>query len=250
MADTIQVQHSTAGANLYAIIRNADGQVWNGAAFEAYLTANLGNYDLPMTEQGTASRYYTVAFPSLAAGLYFITAFVRAGGSPAETDTLVGTAEAEWDGSLLTRLGAPSGGSISAAIAARASQTSVDAVKAKTDQLVFTTANKVDARAFTVDDKTGYAIGTGGISAAAFAAGAIDAAALNADAVDEILDEQIGDSTITARQALKVLVAALAGKVSGAGTATITIRNIADSSNVIVATVDGTGNRSAVTVTV
>ena len=99
-------------------------------------------------------------------------------------------------------------------------------------------------------DKTGFGIGTGGIAAGAFAAGAIDASALAADAVDEILDEQIGDSTITMRQALKVAVAALAGKLSGAGTTTVTIRNVADTTNVVVATVDADGNRSAVTLTV
>jgi hypothetical protein len=34
----------------------------------------------------------------------------------------------------------------------------ITAIKAKTDNLTFTTANKVDARAFTVDDKTGYSL--------------------------------------------------------------------------------------------
>ena len=68
--------------------------------------------------------------------------------------------------------------------------------------------------------------------------------------IDEIWDEQIGDSTITARQAMKAFLAALAGKLSGAATATVTIRNVADDTNVIVATVDADGNRSAVTLTV
>lgn len=99
----------------------------------------------------------------------------------------------------------------------------------------------------TNNDKTGYAIGTGGIGATAFASGAINAAALAADAVDEILDEQIGDSTITMRQALKLVVATLGGKVSGAGTTTITFRNAADTTDVVVATVDGAGNRTAIT---
>lgn len=99
----------------------------------------------------------------------------------------------------------------------------------------------------TNNDKTGYAIGAGGIGATAFASGAINAAALAADAVDEILDEQIGDSTITMRQALKLVVATLGGKVSGAGTTTITFRNAADTTDVVVATVDGAGNRTAIT---
>lgn len=77
----------------------------------------------------------------------------------------------------------------------------------------------------------------------------LTASALAADAVDEILDDQIGDGTITMRQALRVLIAGMAGKLSGAATTTITIRNLADSANVVVATVDASGNRSAVSVT-
>jgi hypothetical protein len=47
---------------------------------------------------------------------------------------------------------------------------------------------------------------------------------------------------------IKTIAAATAGKVSGAGTTTITIRDITDSRDAIVATVDADGNRSAVTV--
>jgi hypothetical protein len=92
-------------------------------------------------------------------------------------------------------------------------------------------------------------IASGGITAASFAADSITASALAASAVDEILDDTIGDSTITVRQALRVLIAGMAGKLSGAATTTVTIRNVADSANVIVAAVDADGNRSAVTVT-
>ena len=81
----------------------------------------------------------------------------------------------------------------------------------------------------------------------AWGSGAITAAALAADAVDEILDEQIGDGAITMRQALKLFVATLGGKLSSAGTTTVTIRDAADSTNRVVATVDSSGNRSAVT---
>lgn len=92
-------------------------------------------------------------------------------------------------------------------------------------------------------------VAAGGITASSIATGAIDADALAADAVDEILDEQIGDGTLTMRQALRVLVAGMAGKLSGAATTTVTIRNLADSADVVVATVDSNGNRTAVTVT-
>jgi hypothetical protein len=57
------------------------------------------------------------------------------------------------------------------------------AVKVQTDKLAFTTANKVDARAFTVDDKTGYS-GT----ATNMVAAAPDAAAVNAACDTAIAD--------------------------------------------------------------
>jgi hypothetical protein len=77
----------------------------------------------------------------------------------------------------------------------------------------------------------------------------VDATGMESGAIDAILDDTIGDGTLTFRQALRVLVAGMAGKLSGAATTTVTIRNLADSADVVVATVDADGNRSAVTVT-
>jgi uncharacterized protein YeeX (DUF496 family) len=64
-----------------------------------------------------------------------------------------------------------------------------------------------------------------------------------------ILDSANGVETgLTVREALKLMAAALAGKISGAATTTITIRNaVADSKDRIVATVDVNGNRTAIT---
>jgi hypothetical protein len=104
-----------------------------------------------------------------------------------------------------------------------------------------------DATIPTVTTVTGLAAGS--ITAAAIATGAIDADALDADAVDEILDEVI-EGSITLRQAVRVLLAAAAGKLAGAGTTGITIRDQADTKNRISATVDAAGNRSAVTLDV
>ncbi len=72
---------------------------------------------------------------------------------------------------------------------------------------------------------------------------------LSAAGIDAILDETIGDGTITMREALRVSVASFASKVSGGGTTTIIYRNNADTQNVIEMTVDSTGNRTAVTLT-
>lgn len=56
------------------------------------------------------------------------------------------------------------------------------------------------------------------------------------------------DGAITVAQALAVIMAACAGKASGLGTTTATFRDINDTRNAIVATVDADGNRSAVTI--
>jgi hypothetical protein len=56
------------------------------------------------------------------------------------------------------------------------------------------------------------------------------------------------ETSITPRQAIRLILAASAGKLSGAATTTVTIRNVGDSKDRITATVDSAGNRSAVTV--
>jgi len=66
----------------------------------------------------------------------------------------------------------------------------------------------------------------------------------------ELLDQAAGVETgLTVRNALRLALAALAGKLSGAATTTVVIRNaVADSKDRITATVDANGNRSAITV--
>lgn len=64
-----------------------------------------------------------------------------------------------------------------------------------------------------------------------------------------ILDAADGvEAGLTLRQALRIIAAATAGKVSGAATTTITFRNaLVDDTDRIVATVDADGNRTAIT---
>jgi hypothetical protein len=69
---------------------------------------------------------------------------------------------------------------------------------------------------------------------------------VNANA-DALLDRTDGiESGWTPRQALRIILAALGGKLSGAATNTATIRNVDDTKTRITATVDADGNRSAV----
>lgn len=64
-----------------------------------------------------------------------------------------------------------------------------------------------------------------------------------------VLDTSFVESGLTVRQALKLMAAAMAGKVTGAEGDTVRIRSaVADDKERIVAAVDGSGNRTAITV--
>lgn len=93
------------------------------------------------------------------------------------------------------------------------------------------------------------AMANGTVTAAAVATDAIDADALAADAAQEIatalLDLANGVETgFTLREVLRIMAAVLGGKSSANGN---TFRNLGDSKNVIVGTVDASYNRTAVT---
>lgn len=71
---------------------------------------------------------------------------------------------------------------------------------------------------------------------------------LTQDDVTGAVLEAVIEPGLTLRQALRLLAAATAGKLSGGGSTTVTIRNaVDDSKNRIVATVDSEGNRTAIT---
>lgn len=63
-----------------------------------------------------------------------------------------------------------------------------------------------------------------------------------------MLDVAAGIETgLTVRQGYRLMVAAAAGKLSGAATTTVAIRDFADTKNRVSATVDADGNRTAIT---
>lgn len=147
-------------------------------------------------------------------------------------------------------------------------------------------SGRVDANAQVVGDKTGYSLSV--TFPANFAALAITAGGL-VDITQAAADKAWGTATrvltagtnialakgvgvtgfndiaasdvwdlasaietgLTPRQAMRLVAAALAGKLSGAAGTTVTIRNAsADSKDRIVATVDSDGNRTAITLDV
>lgn len=66
------------------------------------------------------------------------------------------------------------------------------------------------------------------------------------DIAQEIVSTS-ADGSVSIGQAFKLFLAALVGKVSGAGTPTIVFRDVNDTKDRIVASVDADGNRTAVT---
>jgi len=96
--------------------------------------------------------------------------------------------------------------------------------------------------------------GAGDVSSTATALGTL-AAAITVTG-DLLTTATIGDAVwavlieagLTAKQAMRIIAAATAGKVSGAETSTITIRNaVGDDTDRIIATTDADGNRTAIT---
>jgi len=69
----------------------------------------------------------------------------------------------------------------------------------------------------------------------------------SAGLVNADITVQIVEGTRTVKGALRLILAALAGKLSGAGGSTITIRDADDTKDRITATVDASGNRTDVT---
>lgn len=135
------------------------------------------------------------------------------------------------------------------AVSTRSSHTEADVWSNVTRTL---TAFGFNVTVGTNNDKTGYAL-TAVYDPAKTAAQASDAMTLTTGERNSIADTTLDRADaieigLTLRQALRLAVAALAGKLSGAATTTVTIRNaVVDSKDRIVATVDADGNRSAIT---
>lgn len=70
---------------------------------------------------------------------------------------------------------------------------------------------------------------------------------LNDITADNVLDA-IVEGTYSLKEVLRIMSGVLAGKLSGGGTTTLTFRDLSDTLNRIVATVDSSGNRSAITI--
>ncbi len=83
-----------SGETLYALRRNLAAQIWDGAAFANYVTANYATYPITMTEQGTGSGYFVGTDPApTVPGTVVVK--VQAGEAPAETDADAGDGDVD-----------------------------------------------------------------------------------------------------------------------------------------------------------
>lgn len=104
MAGEVQISFAT-GRTVYVLIRNSNGQIWNGSNFVSYATVNYLLYTVALAEQGSASGYYFGNFPTaIVPGTYSITGKSQTGGSAAETDPTIAVGNLEWNGSGLAPL--------------------------------------------------------------------------------------------------------------------------------------------------
>jgi hypothetical protein len=92
MSGELQAQH-VPGATLYAVLVDANGGVWNGAAFDATPTSGeWASYDIAMAEQGGIG-YYAGDLPGVSAGRYGYRVHKQIAEAPAVTDPVIWTGE-------------------------------------------------------------------------------------------------------------------------------------------------------------
>lgn len=283
MSKEISFDYGLTGKTVYAVIISSVGQIWNGSAFEDLLTANWATYDVSLTEQSTTG-IYAGDFPAVAAGVYTIGVREQTGGSPHTTDIVIGSGVMEWDGTaeiplstidtnvddVETILGTPANFMADvSALALEATLTAIKgagwtdetlvAIKSVIDAILVDTGTTLDAKLDTIDgivDSILVDTGTTLDGKITTIDGIVDdilvdtgtdiPASIAALDTDSVLDAII-DGVYTVKQVLQIMVGALAGKLSGGGTDTLTFRDLSDTLDRIVATVDASKNRTGVT---
>jgi len=163
-------------------------------------------------------------------------------------------------GDIIGKIGTPAGasvsadiaaiksdtGTISAATTAAAIRTAVGLASANLDTQLGLIASYIDTEIGTLQTTaTAIKAKTDNLPAAPAATSDIPTANANADA---LLDRANGIETgLTLRQAFRLVSSVLFGKVSGGGTGTEVFRDFGDTKARITATVDASGNRTAIT---
>ena len=205
MANELRLAHTTTGEPIYAIVRNENGDPWNFGA-GAFNTYDASNFsNYTLNMTEQGGSRYYHASMPAAAAGLYFAAFYH-----------------------MQSFGAPVEGD------PLVGQQTIDWRSSQTAQL-----NVVLSQ---LEQRRPTALVGGRIDASLGDIPTTPAGMLG----DAILDHVSGiEPGFTLRQGLRIMLAALAGKLSGAGTTAITIRATNDSKSRIIAAVDASGNRSA-----
>lgn len=173
MAGELRVNANFTGLTCYAMLFDRNSQVWDTTgtpAFEAYVTAQIANYDIALTEQGTASKRYVGDFPAASAGYYDLEFYIRDGASPAETDELIGTESGYWSGSTWTPVTSASiiadavcDEALSGHTTAGTVGKAISDIVEDTNELQGNQGDWATATSVTVSDKTGFKLAADGL---------------------------------------------------------------------------------------
>lgn len=205
MSAIISTQMAYSGVSVYAIVRDASGQVANGSGLESYNVSNYATYIIAMTEQ-VPTGYFKVAFPSyLSAGIY---TFSVHQGSGSAGDPAVDSGVMDWSGSSENYVG----------LVANKLPSGLISGFDPTSQSVNLNSNQSGVTIGTVN-----ALGT---SAAASVKTQIDAS-LGSDTINEL--SGVPASTPTLKQAIQFLFMALRNKRTSTAT-TVAVYNASGSS--------------------
>jgi hypothetical protein len=100
MANEIHINYSS-GNTLYAVVRNAAGDVWYvaGQLFESWGTSGrtANDYDISLIDK-SGSQYVGSFDTNIPAGRYSIQVFLQAGANPVDGDTFIAGKEIVWSG--------------------------------------------------------------------------------------------------------------------------------------------------------
>lgn len=198
-----------------------DGTAFTGAV-TVYVTLDLGVQAIgtvgggACTHEGNGLHTYAPSQAETNGDLCEFT-FVGSGAIPVTVHIYTNFPQT---GDNYVRVGAPVGASLSADVAAVKAQ--IVTINADTDDIqsrlpaALTGGGNIKADVQVNSDKTGYAIGAGGIANTAFAAGAIDASAIAADA--------IGSSELAASAVTEIQTAILSDATPFAGASVAAIK--------------------------
>lgn len=102
MAKELFLPLGQTGLTVYAMVRDSQSRVWNGAGFVTAAPTDNASYVITLTEEGTTGNYLA-DFPTgiVTAGRYAIDVRRRAGTAPAWTDPPVGQGMIDWSGSAV-----------------------------------------------------------------------------------------------------------------------------------------------------